>query len=100
MKASTRSAKRKADGPQEPQKPAKRHKKDTGNRKPNKPVAADVPPTEDDPAQVGKSQQYWLMKAEPETRWETNSLDEKVNVAFSIDDLRAKTEPEPWDGTL
>lgn len=37
--------------------------------------------------------QYWLMKAEPEPREENG-----VNVAFSIDDLAAKTEPEPWDG--
>ncbi|KAK0610173.1 PUA-like domain-containing protein [Bombardia bombarda] len=33
------------------------------------------------------------MKAEPETR-----LENGVDVRFSIDDLRAKTEPEPWDG--
>lgn len=37
--------------------------------------------------------QYWLMKAEPETRYENG-----VDVSFSIDDLAAKTEPEPWDG--
>ncbi|KAB5536236.1 PUA-like domain-containing protein [Coniochaeta sp. 2T2.1] len=37
--------------------------------------------------------QYWLMKAEPETR-----LEGGVDVRFSIDDLAAKTEPEPWDG--
>ncbi|KAL2157294.1 hypothetical protein VTH06DRAFT_6232 [Thermothelomyces fergusii] len=36
---------------------------------------------------------YWLMKAEPESR-----LENGVDVKFSIDDLRAKTEPEPWDG--
>ncbi|KAL2187838.1 DUF55-domain-containing protein, partial [Thermothelomyces heterothallicus CBS 203.75] len=34
-----------------------------------------------------------LMKAEPESRFENG-----VDVKFSIDDLRAKTEPEPWDG--
>ncbi|KAJ4418227.1 hypothetical protein N0V82_005701 [Gnomoniopsis sp. IMI 355080] len=38
-------------------------------------------------------QQYWLMKAEPETRYENG-----VDVSFSIDDLAAKKEPEPWDG--
>lgn len=37
--------------------------------------------------------QYWLLKAEPEPRYERG-----VNVSFSIDDLAAKTEPEPWDG--
>jgi hypothetical protein len=33
------------------------------------------------------------MKAEPESRFENG-----VDVKFSIDDLAAKTEPEPWDG--
>ncbi|QBZ60859.1 hypothetical protein PoMZ_07802 [Pyricularia oryzae] len=37
--------------------------------------------------------QYWLMKAEPEPRFERG-----VDVSFSIDDLAAKSEPEPWDG--
>ncbi|ROV91885.1 hypothetical protein VMCG_09196 [Cytospora schulzeri] len=37
--------------------------------------------------------QYWLLKAEPESRYENG-----VDVKFSIDDLAAKTEPEPWDG--
>ncbi|KAF4592431.1 thymocyte nuclear protein 1 [Ophiocordyceps camponoti-floridani] len=36
---------------------------------------------------------YWLMKAEPEPRMEKG-----VDVSFSIDCLRAKKEPEPWDG--
>lgn len=39
--------------------------------------------------------QYWLMKAEPETR-----LEKGVDVSFSIDDLAAKEVPEPWDGEL
>ena len=38
---------------------------------------------------------YWLMKAEPESRMEKG-----VDVKFSIDDLRATTEPEPWNGGL
>lgn len=37
---------------------------------------------------------YWLMKAEPETRYENG-----IDVRFSIDDLRAKKKPEGWDGT-
>ncbi|OBT74225.1 hypothetical protein VF21_07070 [Pseudogymnoascus sp. 05NY08] len=37
--------------------------------------------------------QYWLLKAEPESR-----LEKGHDVKFSIDDLAAKTEPEPWDG--
>ncbi|KKO98131.1 hypothetical protein THAR02_09760 [Trichoderma harzianum] len=36
---------------------------------------------------------YWLMKAEPETRFENG-----IDVRFSIDDLRAKEKPEGWDG--
>ncbi|KAL4887949.1 PUA-like domain-containing protein [Aspergillus ambiguus] len=36
---------------------------------------------------------YWLMKAEPESRFEKG-----VDVKFSIDDLRERTKPEPWDG--
>ena len=39
--------------------------------------------------------QYWLMKAEPESR-----LEKGHDIKFSIDDLAAKTEPEPWDGML
>ena len=38
---------------------------------------------------------YWLMKAEPESRMEKG-----VDVKFSIDDLRATTVPEPWNGGL
>ena len=36
---------------------------------------------------------YWLMKAEPESRFENGT-----DVRFSIDDLASRTEPEPWDG--
>lgn len=41
----------------------------------------------------GDERQYWLLKAEPESRFENG-----VDVRFSIDDLAACTEPEPWDG--
>ncbi|CAG8983241.1 hypothetical protein HYALB_00002677 [Hymenoscyphus albidus] len=37
--------------------------------------------------------QYWLMKAEPESR-----IEKGHDIKFSINDLAAKTEPEPWDG--
>ena len=36
---------------------------------------------------------YWLMKAEPESR-----IEKGKDVKFSIDDLRAAAEPEGWDG--
>lgn len=39
------------------------------------------------------SRQFWLMKAEPNDRFENGH-----NVKFSIDDLAAATEPEKWDG--
>lgn len=38
--------------------------------------------------------QYWLMKAEPDSR-----IEKGVDVAFPIEKLAAATEPEPWDGT-
>lgn len=41
----------------------------------------------------GNQQVFWLLKAEPLPRYENG-----VNVAFSIDDLAACTEPEPWSG--
>ena len=36
---------------------------------------------------------YWLMKAEPESR-----IEKGKDVKFSIDDLKAATSPEGWDG--
>lgn len=38
---------------------------------------------------------YWLMKAEPNSRFEKGK-----DVKFSIDDLMNATEPEAWDGKL
>jgi len=37
--------------------------------------------------------QYWLMKAEPESR-----IEKGKDIKFSIDDLASKGVPEPWDG--
>ncbi|TVY41526.1 Thymocyte nuclear protein [Lachnellula subtilissima] len=42
--------------------------------------------------EVSTGRQYWLMKAEPESRFEKGK-----DIKFSIDDLAAKTKPEPWD---
>lgn len=42
---------------------------------------------------ISSSRSYWLMKAEPESRFEKG-----VDVKFSIDDLKEAKEPEPWDG--
>jgi hypothetical protein len=44
---------------------------------------------------VDEERSYWLMKAEPESR-----IEKGVDVKFSIDDLRAAKELEPWDGTF
>jgi hypothetical protein len=57
--------------------------------KPNPESTTDSAPLND----TGRS--YWLMKAEPESRMEKG-----VDVRFSIDDLAAAKEPEPWDGML
>ncbi|KAK7736137.1 hypothetical protein SLS53_007164 [Cytospora paraplurivora] len=46
-----------------------------------------------DASESTSDRQYWLLKAEPESRFENG-----VDVKFSIDDLAARTEPEPWDG--
>lgn len=51
------------------------------------------PPVLEDVENVDHDIQYWLMKAEPESRMEKGQ-----DVKFSIDDLAAKAEPEGWDG--
>jgi len=48
--------------------------------------------TQDDEQDVDDLQ-YWLMKAEPNTR-----IEKGVDVAYPIDKLAEATEPEPWDG--
>ncbi|KAF2148726.1 DUF55-domain-containing protein [Myriangium duriaei CBS 260.36] len=51
-----------------------------------------------EPKSGGEAKKFWLMKAEPETRMETTASGEQVDVKFTIDDLAARDEPEPWDG--
>ncbi|OKL56649.1 hypothetical protein UA08_08236 [Talaromyces atroroseus] len=74
-------------------------KKQPVTRRPRKPLYLNdkepdltIEVAEDD-AYGPDGRSYWLMKAEPESR-----LVKGVDVKFSIDDLRAATEPEPWDG--
>ncbi|KAI9762800.1 MAG: hypothetical protein M4579_000152 [Chaenotheca gracillima] len=56
-------------------------------------ASSDKAATEETPqSDTGYGKQYWLMKAEPESRLESG-----VDVAFSIDDLKAAKEPEGWD---
>lgn len=44
----------------------------------------------------GKS--YWLMKAEQVDRMETLKDGSEFNTKFTIDDLKARGAPEPWEG--
>lgn len=57
------------------------------------PLSKPATPNGATPNGSSSPRQYWLMKAEPESRFEKGQ-----DVKFSIDDLAAKTEPEPWDG--
>ncbi|GAB7332319.1 hypothetical protein MBLNU13_g04149t1 [Cladosporium sp. NU13] len=41
---------------------------------------------------------YWLMKAEQVDRMETLKDGTEFNTKFTIDDLKAKGAPEPWEG--
>jgi hypothetical protein len=86
------------DGTDSDGQPAPHAAGDMTNRNPNGVEAeakqAEPAVTETGTSQVqGQGRQYWLMKAEPESRIENG-----VDVKFSIDDLAAKSEPEPWDG--
>jgi len=62
--------------------------------KPSKaPIPPATPSNDSNRDAEGNQEVFWLMKAEPLPRFENG-----VNVAFSIDDLAACTEPEPWGG--
>ncbi|KAM0407471.1 hypothetical protein ACHAPD_012140 [Fusarium lateritium] len=77
-----------------PKKPAKKQESNQSrSRASSEDPDIDSIPTTNPDAPKHDGQWYWLMKAEPETRIENG-----VDVKFSIDDLRAKTEPEGWDG--
>ncbi|RGP71269.1 thymocyte nuclear 1 [Fusarium longipes] len=65
----------------------------SGSRASSEDPDIDSIPTINPDAPKHDGQWYWLMKAEPESRIENG-----VDVKFSIDDLKAKTEPEGWDG--
>ncbi|KAJ9144610.1 Thymocyte nuclear protein 1 [Pleurostoma richardsiae] len=71
--------------------PKKKPKETPRPEKPAKSSGSAAGSTNGSALEGGK--QFWLMKAEPESRFENG-----VDVRFSIDDLAAKTEPEPWDG--
>ena len=88
----------KTEEPEEPKvkKTAKKQESSqSGSRGVSEDPDIDSIPTINPDAPKHDGQWYWLMKAEPETRIENG-----VDVKFSIDDLKAKTEPEGWDGML
>jgi hypothetical protein len=79
---------------QEPKKAAKPTKVTKPTPKQQKEdTKANEPTTTTSSTDNGEGKNYWLLKAEPETR-----LEKGIDVRFSIDDLAARTEPEPWDG--
>ncbi|PNP74981.1 hypothetical protein FNYG_11628 [Fusarium nygamai] len=108
-KAAKATTVKKQEKPKAPAKPAKNEepeapkvKKTAKKQEPSHQSASrgvsedpdiDSIPTINPDAPKHDGQWYWLMKAEPETRIENG-----VDVKFSIDDLKAKTEPEGWDG--
>ncbi|KAK6412752.1 hypothetical protein LTR95_017928 [Oleoguttula sp. CCFEE 5521] len=49
-------------------------------------------------AALTSGKQYWLMKAEQIDREETLKSGRVFNSKFTIDDLKNRTAPEPWDG--
>ncbi|KAF1961646.1 DUF55-domain-containing protein [Byssothecium circinans] len=81
--------------PKKAEKTAPKSKPPPKPAKPLKPTTTAPNPTvsETNRDANGKQEVYWLLKAEPLPRYENG-----VNVAFSIDDLRACTQPEPWTG--
>ncbi|KAI1378109.1 DUF55-domain-containing protein [Hypoxylon crocopeplum] len=79
------SKKQEAKAPPEPPKSKAKIKSATKPRTTSKSEADGTP--------LSSEKSYWLMKAEPESRFENG-----VDVRFSIDDLASRTEPEPWDG--
>ncbi|KAM0349150.1 hypothetical protein ACHAO7_010852 [Fusarium culmorum] len=94
-KSSPKQQKPAAKEAAKPKKPAKKQESDASidTRAGSEDPDIDSIPTTNPDAPRHDGQWYWLMKAEPETRIENG-----VDVKFSIDDLRAKTEPEGWDG--
>lgn len=68
--------------------------KGAGKKAAAKPSAGSSAREADADADDADEKSYWLLKAEPEPRFENGT-----DVSFSIDDLAARTEPEAWDGT-
>lgn len=84
-------AKGKAKPPSKSEKAAKDDTK--SSRAVSEDANVDSIPTTNADAPRHDGEWYWLMKAEPESRFENG-----IDVRFSIDDLRAREKPEGWDG--
>ncbi|KAI1493856.1 DUF55-domain-containing protein [Biscogniauxia mediterranea] len=93
-KKKTEPKPRKAEKPQKEtvKAPPKPQAKTTKPAKASKPASGETSTTSAKAAD-SPEKSYWLMKAEPESRFENGT-----DVKFSIDDLASRTEPEPWDG--
>jgi predicted RNA-binding protein with PUA-like domain len=85
--ATTKSKAPKAKPPVKPSKPSE------GTMTKSKTAPPPEPSSPSNRDADGNQEVFWLLKAEPLPRYENG-----VNVAFSISDLRACTEPEPWSG--
>ncbi|KAM0323819.1 hypothetical protein ACHAPQ_008529 [Fusarium lateritium] len=94
-KPSPKQPKSKASATTKSKEVSKKQGNDTqsSNRATSEDPAIDSIPTTNPDAPKHDGKWFWLLKAEPETRIENG-----VDVKFSIDDLKNKTEPEGWDG--
>ena len=97
-----------SEGAEQPSKPASPIKKKgrPAKAKGKKAAVTAVVETEDADEEADQNavdeevsgKQYWLMKAEQVDREETLNDGSVFNAKFTIDDLREKGGPEPWDG--
>lgn len=90
------------DAVEEPKAPAKRGQGRPPKKAGGKKAAAIANDEDSDMAdgvhETAVGTQYWLMKAEQEDREEVLKDGSVYNTKFTIDDLRDKAGPEPWDG--
>ena len=88
------------DAAAEPSKPSTKGKRATKKEK----AAKAVEDKGEDDASLEPSgasgKQFWLMKAEQVDREETLEDGTVFSTKFTIDDLRSKDGPEPWDGKV
>ena len=83
----------------EPSKPISSVKRGRGRPKKASAIAvADDMAVDEEDIKEATGKRYWLMKAEQEDREETLEDGTVFNARFTIDDLRDKGGPEPWDG--